>query len=153
MTSLVAIDTNILLRAADQKNMEHTVAKTALAYLRDQKIPIALAPQVLFEYYVVLTRARAKSGFGYTAEKASLVLEELRQTCTFLADPPNLFERWLTLIKQHQVLGSRAHDVRLTAWMLELGITQLISFNTKDFSPMPIQVIHPNNVADKISKV
>ena len=52
--------------------------------------------------------------------------------------------------KQHQahpVSGPRIHDFRIAATMIENGVTRIVTYNHKDFSPLPgITVVSPSEL-------
>lgn len=55
-----------------------------------------------------------------------------------------LYDEWRRLIVDHGVSGKKSHDARLVAAMKVHGITQIVTFNTDDFTRYSgIDVIHP----------
>jgi predicted nucleic acid-binding protein len=51
-----------------------------------------------------------------------------------LRDERGILERWEDLVNAYQVYGKSAHDARIVAAMLRHGLTQLLTFNDRDFA-------------------
>jgi predicted nucleic acid-binding protein len=59
-----------------------------------------------------------------------------------------LCDEWRRIVVAYQVSGKSSHDARLVAAMNVHGITQVLTFNVKDFARYPgIQAIHPRDAA------
>ena len=52
---------------------------------------------------------------------------------TILPDRQAIYREWRKLVVQHAVLGKQVHDARIAAAMKVHQITQLLTFNSKDF--------------------
>jgi predicted nucleic acid-binding protein len=140
------IDTNVLLRLVDQTASQHGVARAAIKNLLSQDHAVFLAPQNLIEFWAVATRPVENRGLGYEKTKALVEMEMLQEIFALLADPPDLFEHWLRLIKERNVEGKRAHDARLAATLLAHGFDHLVMFNVEDFRTLGISVVSPDQV-------
>ena len=92
-----------------------------------------IAPQCLYEFYVVATRPVTANGFGWTSEFTLKEIQSLESLFPVLNDSDDLLETWKKLIRQFSVSGKTAHDTRLVAWMITHQISKLYTLNTADF--------------------
>ena len=66
---------------------------------------------------------------------------------TLLEDLPKSFTIWLDLVTEQNVLGKRAHDIRLAATLIAHEIAYLVTFNPKDFVDIEsITVVLPQDL-------
>jgi predicted nucleic acid-binding protein len=127
-------DTNLLLRLADPASPQHPVATNALAGLLARSDEVYLTPQNFIEFWAVATRPVEANGFGWTSERTAKEVTDLQARFPLLPDSPDIFTRWLELVKQLPVHGKRVHDARLVAVLQAHAVEHLISFNTSDFT-------------------
>src|SRR2546423_10122256 len=67
----ILLDTNVALRAFDANSLDYQRFNDAIRLLREEgRIP-TVAPQVLYEAYVVLTRNPNENGWGLTPVNAA----------------------------------------------------------------------------------
>jgi predicted nucleic acid-binding protein len=129
----VLIDTSVVLRYYAKDDTRHSEAAGYLYWLLTQKYILCIAPQVLYEVWVVLTRPKVQNGFGKTADEAYAIVQQIASDFTLLPDPKDLWQRWAEVCRQYSVMGREAHDARLVAWMDCHGIRHLCTFNPNDF--------------------
>lgn len=141
----VLLDANILVYA-DQEADEHHVASKAL---RDQglhgEVSLCVCPQVLNEYFAVVTNARRVSN-PRTSETARREVMKYIKSQNFLKiyPTPTTLNRLYGLLQKHLVSGPLIFDYYLIATMLENDIKKVYTYNTNDFSPVSeIQVLAP----------
>jgi predicted nucleic acid-binding protein len=60
----VLLDTNVLCRLAQTAHPLHPVAEDCIAKLRNEGHELCIVPQVLYEYWVVVTRPVSDNGLG-----------------------------------------------------------------------------------------
>jgi len=130
----VLLDTNVLLRMFQVGHAQHLTAMAALAALTARGDAPCLVPQVLYEFWVVMTRPLASNGLGLSATAAAAELVRLQGIFPLLPDTPAVFPAWERLVTKHGVLGKPAHDDRLVAAMAVHQVTHLLTFNVADFS-------------------
>lgn len=130
----VLLDTNILLRLADTGNPHHLDALSAVKKLDAMGIVCTIVPQVLYEYWVVVTRPSENNGLGLSTEIAEAGVAKWISTFQFLRDERGVYGHWLKLVGTHDVKGKNAHDARLVAAMQRHGINDLLTFNQSDFA-------------------
>lgn len=130
----VLLDTNVALRVFDAGSTDYGRLNAAIARLRAAGCIPTVAPQVLYEAYVVLTRGPNENGWGLSPDEAVKALAAYSSACELLPDPAGLTQEWLTVCADHEVRGKQAHDARLVAFMRLHGIAELATLNPGDFS-------------------
>jgi predicted nucleic acid-binding protein len=141
------LDTNVLLRLADEHSQEHSVAAEAVELLLARGIPVFISAQVLVEFWAVATRPERVNGLGWSTATTAETIRALRDRFPLLDETPDVWERWFELVERCQVSGKRAHDARLAALLMERGIRQLLTFNTADFpASWGVEAVHPEQL-------
>lgn len=140
------LDTMIVLRLFDREDARYAEVYPHVAHLIQIGVALFVAPQVLYEARVVLTRPVSDHGKGQDAAVFADLIENLRSYAAIIPDPPDLVGRWLELCDAHNVVGKRCHDVRLVAWMRAHGVDTILTLNPKDFSTFPIHVVAPGTM-------
>ncbi|MGO9113068.1 MAG: type II toxin-antitoxin system VapC family toxin [Thermoguttaceae bacterium] len=131
---MILADTNILLRLAQPGDPHRQPARDAIDLLtaRDGE-SIAIAPQNLYEMYVVCSRPINANGFGMTSQQARAEITSARSLFPLLLETAQVYTTWERLIGQYAIHGKRAHDARLVAMMIEHHVPRLLTFNDDDF--------------------
>jgi predicted nucleic acid-binding protein len=129
----ILLDTNVLCRLADKGHPFHATAETAVAALRDAGHELCLVPQVLYEYWVVVTRPVSDNGLGMSTTDVDRAIELWLELFTLFRDERGVFTIWRELTARHDVKGKAAHDARLVAAMKRHGLEHLLTFNVADF--------------------
>ncbi len=93
-----------------------------------------ICAQVLIEFRCVSTRPRDVNGLGISALEVSGRTADLRGIFTCLPEPPDMADRWESIVDKYSVIGKPCHDARLVALMLAHGITHLLTLNPSDFT-------------------
>ncbi len=131
---MILLDTNIVLRSNQANATEYPEVVDKLSQWILQGEKLIIAPQTLYEFYVVATRPIAQNGFGLDAIEAQETMEKLTKAYTLLPDNDKIFNDWLHLITKYEVKGKKSHDTRLVAFMLSHQIPHLYTLNTQDFT-------------------
>jgi len=140
-------DTNLLLRLADPASPQHPIATNALARLFREGDEVFLTPQNLIEFWAVATRPVDANGFGWNSERTAQEVTELQARFPLLPDSPDIFPRWLELVKQLPIHGKRVHDACLVAVLQAHAVAHLITFNTSDFAAFPsLSLVDPRSL-------
>ena len=113
------------------------MATDALALLLGQGDEVHLTPQNLIEFWAVATRPVEANGFGRNRERTTKEVTELQERFPLLPDSPDIFTRWLELVKQLPIHGKRVHNARLVAVLQAHAVEHLITFNISDFGAFP----------------
>lgn len=133
---MISIDTNILLPAVESSNLLHGAASAFLDSLHDRQ-DVALSEFVLLELYGLL-RNPAVLPKPLTAPAALRVCLTLRQhpRWSILGFPPDsreFHEGFWPRLGQVGFARRRAYDWRMALSLLQNGVTQFATVNTKDF--------------------
>ena len=144
------VDTNVLLRFADQNHSFHANIRSAVRTLRANGHSLCCAPQNFVEFWNVATRPIDRNGFGLTPEKADRLLRLTERLFPLLPDSPAVYREWRRLVVSFRVSGIQVHDARIVAAMLVHGVTHILTLNTIDFvwyETRGIVVVNPTTVS------
>ncbi len=130
----ILVDTNVLCSLAQSGHARHESASAAVSTLESAGHELCLVPQVIYEYWVVVTRPAKENGLGMPPVDAERAVSLWLEIFTLLRDERGIFANWRELVVRHEVKGKLAHDTRLVAAMTRHSIASLISYNAADFS-------------------
>jgi predicted nucleic acid-binding protein len=143
----ILVDTNVLLRAVQRNHPASRTAINAIKTLHRQQHILCLAPQNIIEFWNVCTRPVDVNGLGISVAGTDRYTKKLKLMFTVVHDSPETFEKWLELVLQHGVIGTKVHDARLVAVMKIHGIAHVLTFNQKDFSRYDsITILNPDTI-------
>lgn len=142
----VLLDTNIILRLANERTSEHLLVQQAVEVLVVTDEPV-LVPQCLYELWSTCTRPAQVNGFGWDVVRTRLEVERLLVLFALLPDTPSVFSDWLELVTVHGVSGKQVHDARLAAATLAHGLDYLLTLNGDDFKRFGVRTVHPRDVS------
>jgi predicted nucleic acid-binding protein len=140
------LDTNVVLRLIDRADPAHPLCQQAVEHLILRGDEPCLAPQVLVEFWVVATRPPDQNGLGWASDMAGNQIGHLRAHFSLLPEKPETFEKWLHLVTTASVLGKRAHDARLAAFMQVHALTAVLTLNPADFNGLGVTVVEPGRL-------
>ena len=129
------LDTNVLLRAAAPGSAHYAAAVGAIRRLLAAGEELLLAPQILVEFWSVVTRPIEVNGYGWTPKDAEANVVKLLHQFSLLPETPEVFPEWLRLVSRYEIRGKKVHDARLVAMLTTHGVTHLLTFNVGDFRP------------------
>lgn len=145
------VDTNVLLRTAQENHSMHKSSVQAVRILFEQGKRLCIVPQNLIEFWVVATRPIEVNGLGLSVTDAFNELEQLKNCFVLLSDTASIFPVWESLIAKYKVTGKPSHDThdtRLVAAMIAHNLTHLLTFNTSDFRRFSeITALDPHNIS------
>lgn len=130
------IDTNILVYAVDLSENNRSFHRASLEILRPtEKEILYLSPQILGEFYAVITSASAVKK-PITPTEAISRIKRLTQMPNIKVLPitNNVQEKWLQLLEINPVKGSQVFDLFHLATMLTYTIKRIYTFNDRDFN-------------------
>jgi len=142
---MILIDTNIFTRLPEDTDPLQAVAMAALKHLDNQE-ELVVAPQCLYEFWVVVTRPLQNNGYGFTSARATRWLRRIHNMATLLPDDIDVYHIWENLVRNKNVLGKPGHDAHLVAWMHRHNVTRILTFNARDFARYGIAVVDPRNL-------
>jgi predicted nucleic acid-binding protein len=148
--ALVLVDTNIWARRLEKQSPLCPVARQALSTITARGDDLVIAPQTLYELWVVMTRpATARGGLNHSPEEARRLIGGICRVARILPDSAAILPEWQRIVSTYRVIGVNGHDARLVAAMRVHGVTQILTFNTKDFTRYSVEgiaTIDPANV-------
>jgi len=107
---------------------------------------LCLAPQILVELWVVMTRPVPSNGLGWGTASARSEIDRLEALFPVPSETPDLYAVWKRLVVEYGVSGKPAHDARLVAFLKIHGLAAILSFDRSGFSRFDgIEVIHPDD--------
>ena len=130
------IDTSILARLANATDAQHAVAARAVLELHRRGEVLNVTPQVLVEFRNVATRPVAVNGLGLSTVDAEAQAATFEARFPLLAETPDIYPAWKSLVCALGVIGKQVHDARLVAVCHVHGVTHLLTFNVAHFVPM-----------------
>ncbi len=138
-------DTNVLLRFISPSDPNHIFVRDGIYSLLLNGEEVCYTSQNLGEFWNVCTRpTTARSGFGLSIEETNRRAQVIERYFTFLPDSEAIHTEWRRLVVDYRVSGVKVHDTRIVASMYVHGVTQIITFNTDDFTRYSeITAIHP----------
>lgn len=143
----ILIDTNLLVRSCDPRDVDHRVAVDALDHLDQEGHQLRLVPQNLYELWVVGTRPTNVNGLGFTPWEMHRRIAEFAALFPLLRDERTILHHWQQLVLQHEVTGKQAHDARIVAAMHRHGINHILTFDRGHFKRFTsITVLTPQQV-------
>lgn len=128
----IYLDTNILAYVANTKAPQH---RAALDIFRPTETEIlCVSSQVLAEFYSYITNS-AILAQPLSPNDAIVRIKRICQMSHIytLSTPPDLFERWLPLVAERPVKNGGIFDLLHIAIMLFHQISQIYTFNVRDF--------------------
>jgi predicted nucleic acid-binding protein len=143
----ILIDTNILLRSVQPSNPMHPSAVRALEILMEREEALVVTLQNVVEFWNVATRPIVNNGLGFTIEEAREEIVKIEGFFKVLYENEASYAAWKTLVITNRVNGVQVHDARLAAVMTTYGVSQIVTFNVKDFTRFSgIEMVHPDDV-------
>jgi len=120
------------------------LVERAVDHIFDSGENIYFTPQVARESWAVLTRPKNVGGYAQTSSEASKFIEEAGLAFAFIPDVPDIYTRWIEIVKIHDVAGRQVHDAYHVAAMMTHGLTQILTLDERDFRRYPeITVANP----------
>jgi len=86
------LETNVLLYLANSAASEHWAAKGTVTRMLAAGDRLAIAAQVLFEFWSVATRPASANGLGWTAPQTRTAIDGFRGKFAMLAEPPEVID-------------------------------------------------------------
>lgn len=128
------VDTNVWVAMFDENRSDHAAALSGFQRLRRSKHTFVVFPQILAEFWNVLTRPEsARGGFGLTTQQTELRLRFIERAATPIPEPDQTYVAWRALLLKYEIMGIAFHDARIAAAMQCLGLTHIVTSNVNDF--------------------
>ena len=143
---LAMLDTNILVYAADEMSEFHARSKEVRDRGMQGEIPVAVSPQILFEFFAVVTNPRRVTEPRSPQEAREEMEKYLAATAIRKIHPgDDIIRRVLTLLEQHpQIARPDIFDCVLVATMQANGVRRIYTYTRQHFTPFTdIEVLTP----------
>ena len=136
------VDTNVLVYSASPSALQHEASRALL----ESEIQLCITPQVLAEFYAVVTNPRRVT-VPFSATEARAFIEELISRLEILPLMPMVVRRWTDLAERYGVTGARVFDLQLAATMIENGVKRIYTYNRADFEIVAdLEVLTPEEL-------
>jgi predicted nucleic acid-binding protein len=129
----ILVDSSVLGRLANRADASHSVAKTAISELHRRGEVLHIAVQNLIEFRNFATRPVSANGLGLSGTVAEGLAATFEATFPLLAETPDIFPAWKSLVGAVGVIGKQVHDARLVAVCHVHAVTHLLTFNVSHF--------------------
>ena len=142
---LALVDANVLVYAFYDQVEHHTACRALLERAQNGVVGLCVAPQVLAEFYAVITDSRRVTD-PFEPNEALDAIDQIvaMPGMTLLTTPADLVVRWTTLARQHSVTRGAIFDLQLVAAMLGNEVRRIYTFDTEDFERFSeIEVLTP----------
>lgn len=133
LDDLALLDTNVLVYALFTDAEHHAAARALIARGQTGVIGIVVTPQILAEFYAIITNPRRVTQPLTPADAIAEVQKYLAEFAV-LPVPPDVVDRWAELAMRHAVVGGDIYDLQLIATMIGNGVTTIYTFNDRDFA-------------------
>lgn len=129
---MILCDSNILIYAYDKKSPFHQKAKSFVEEKTKIKGELCLTPQVLLEFFAVITKQVKQP---LKTKLALKIINKIKKNknLVFIFPQENTYFKALKLTEKYQTKGSDIFDLYLVATMLDNNISTLCSHNLADF--------------------
>jgi predicted nucleic acid-binding protein len=127
------IDTSILGRLANVGDIFHPVALHAVVELHRRGELLHVAPQNLIEFRNGATRPISANGLGLSAAEAEVKAAVFEAAFALLAETPDIYPAWKSLVSALGVIGKQVYDARLVVVCQIHGISHVLTFNAAHF--------------------
>lgn len=127
------LDTSILVRLYDSTSNARIAVKQYLEKLDAIGDELTVAPQVIYEFWVVATRPRSVNGLGMSPDEADHQIARLLSLFELVLESEMVFKEWRKQVTLNQVSGKLSHDARIVAFMIVNEIENLLTLNPNDF--------------------
>lgn len=138
------IDTSVLVRLYDPTCDAYNAVKENLEKLDSKGDELTVAPQIIYEFWAVVTRPKDVNGLGMLPDEADWHISQLLSLFDFVSESEIVFGEWRKQVTRRQVRGRPSHDARIAAFMISNKIENLLTLNPKDFRRFTeINVVDP----------
>ena len=128
-------DTNIFVYASLPEVPQHKASAGLLAHASDEETTFCIAPQVLSEYFSVVTNPRRVTA-PIEAELALSVIEYILDAPgIYLLEPPgDLVRQWVKVARKRSLSKGEVFDAQLAVIMLANNVRTIYTYDVKGFS-------------------
>jgi predicted nucleic acid-binding protein len=137
------IDANVLVYAMDADHPNYAASRTLLDAARIRSTTLYVTPQILCEFYSIVTNPRRVPKPRSPAD-AIAAISRMLIFLRVLPMPARVATTLLELLKRRPIIGGDIFDLQIVATMKVNGIQTIYTFNAADFQVFPeLTVIVP----------
>lgn len=137
------LDTNILVYAYNADSEYYTVCRALLDRAIKDELNACIAPQILFEFFAVVTNP-ARVTKPIAPAEALDEMTKLAESLPVIMPSIEVHENVINLMRQLGFGSKHIYDVVLAATMLGNGVAQLYTYDVERFQKIPgIKVLNP----------
>jgi predicted nucleic acid-binding protein len=129
---MILADTNILVYSIDTESVYHESSRKLVEAAREGKIKGAIFPQNLVEFYAVITSPRRVQN-PLDPKTAWEQVKTFRSIFEVMEPGEDTLDYLEKIILTHSIKGANIFDSLLVAMMQSRGISNICTYNTKDF--------------------
>ena len=141
---MIALDTNVLVYAHRADSTWHLKARSVVEELANGRAQWCIPWPCIFEFFGVVTRARAYNPPTPTETARTQITALLgNASLQLIAEDVGFWPVLETVLAESQVAGAAVHDARIAALCIHHGVTTLYSTD-RDFSRFPrLKTVNP----------
>jgi predicted nucleic acid-binding protein len=144
---VILLDTNVLVYSVDTTAAIHAPCHAVVARAMSGKLDAVIVPQVLMEFYAVVTSPRRVRS-PLSPDDGAVQIADWRRTIAVRYPTAQCLDEWTTLVRTLQRAGQDVHDLFLIAQMRAHGISDICTANAGDFAGVTgITARQPHTVA------
>lgn len=130
---MILLDANVLVYAVNADSPHHGASRAVVDASMDGRAPGVLVPQVLLEFFAVVTNPR-RVGRPLDSLRAWQQVVALRSALPPLHPGPQALSELDRLVQARRPVGGRIFDAHLVAQMRAHGIARICTYNVPDFA-------------------
>jgi uncharacterized protein len=130
---VILLDTNVLVYAVDATAAIHAPCHAVVDRAMSGQLDAVIVPQVLMEFYAVVTSPRRVRS-PLSPDDGALQVADWRRTLAVRYPTAACLDDWTVLVGQLQRIGQDVHDLFLIAQMRSHGIGDICTANVGDFA-------------------
>lgn len=140
------LDANVLVYAINADAPQHAASRTVVQAALERRLPGVLVPQVLLEFFSVITGPR-RLPRALPSTTAWGDVAALRAGLPVLDVQPAALNILGELVASHQPIGRAIFDCFLVAQMRSHGIVTICTYNVQDFARLrDVEALTPDGV-------
>lgn len=129
-TDTVLLDTNVLVYAYNADSEHHAACRALLDRAVIGTQDVCISPQVLFEFFAVVTNP-AKSDQPITTAVTLDEMAKLSETIAMIIPPSDIHTLAIQLMRKLGFGSKHIYDVVLAATMLANGVTKIYTYDER----------------------
>lgn len=130
-STLVVVDTDVLLAATDLSRASHLAA---MELLNGDGRRLAITPQIVREYLAAATRPTEVNGLGLPAADAVSNVELLLDDIELLREDAATTRLLLDLLGRESITGKQVHDASVVAVAVAHRAAAIVTDNSRHFT-------------------